>query len=737
MASDRETLPMADALRARAEALAAARDDAHDPRVGDEPGALLHEMRIHQIELEVQNEALRQSQLELEASKTRYQELFDRAPIGYCELNAQGLIVEANRMAASLFGIAQAALPGLPFTQLIDPDDQDLFYLRRIAAFNSAQTQVLELKLNRADLPRFPASLQINVERQPDATQLLRITISDITARERLAAELRVASEELEFRVVERTAELGFTEDGLRAEIALRALSEERLRHSEGQLRTLLDAAGAAIVTTDRNGIIELFNRKAESTFGWAASEILGRSMSLLVPPPHRNAHDGYIARYVQSGKHLPSGRRLEVEGSRKNGEIFPLEIIVSEFEEANVRRFTAIMRDLTEQRQLEAQFRQAQKMEAIARLSTGIAHDFNNLLMGVLGCCAAAQQHLSANHEAATHLADIKGAAERGATLTRQLLSHARMPAAPLGPMALHPVVRTVARILQNVLGEDIALSVILAATDDTIWGDPSSLEQVLMNLAVNARDAMKEGGKLRISTQEVDLTEVKASPSGALPAGRYVQLEVEDTGSGISPDVQQHLFEPFFTTKPAGEGTGLGLYAVYRTVDRMGGGVDVTSEPGSGARFTLLLPRQVHDTASTVPVPATTSQTNPVPAPQARRTLLVVEDESLIRFTIQNMLAHQPFEILMADSFDDAKRVVAQHAGEIDVLLTDIVLPGGTGGALAEWLRRERPNLQIVFMSAYPTAVLVERGSIPPGAMSLEKPFSEEQLRRALGTA
>ncbi len=718
-------------LRAHAEQLAAM-PDMPDRRHWANQAALdtLHEIHVREIELELQNEALRQAHAELELQSRRYKALFDLAPVGYCTLDQAGVVIDGNLRAAALLGAPVEMLRAAPFSQFVHADDQDQLYLQRRAVLADGTAHRFELRV-RGDAA-MPVWLGVQLSAAPDAagTPAVLVAFVDISERKRVEHDLTAGSEELERRVAARTADLARSEAGLHLEVALHAASEERLLRSEGLLRTILDAAADAIVTTDQAGNIALFNRAAERMFGWTSAEVLGKRVDMLLPPQPFDAPP--IA--PDTGWPLPVGARAERVGVRKEGTQFPLELSLSEVADTPEHSVTALIRDLTERNQREAEFRQAQKLEAVARLASGIAHDFNNLLMGVIGCADAAIPLLPVDHAALERMHAIKGAAERGTALTRQLLSYVRPHSEDATPLRMDDVVPSVVRIVKSMLGEDIRLSVKLNAPGGVVLGDANSIEQVLMNLAVNARDAMQAGGKLAISTRELELPADAHVSAGQVHAGRYVELAVEDTGGGIAPATQEHLFEPFFTTKALGQGTGLGLYTVYGIVTRLGGAIDLRSAPGEGTRFAILLP--LHTASPPVPqrvarVPSDIGATLVV---QARQTILVVEDESLIRMAIQHMLRPLPYDLLLAEDFDDAVRVAATHAGPIDVLLTDIVLPGGAGGALAETLRASRPGLRVLFMSAYPTAELLAQGRIPPDARSLEKPFDQRQLRLEL---
>jgi PAS domain S-box-containing protein len=570
--------------------------------------------------------------------------------------------------------------------------------------------------------------------REQAARQKMERSLTETAFRLRVQQEsesqARASAAELEQRVVDRTKDLVQARDGLSEQVLRRVESEERALRSERVLRSIFDTAAEAIVTIDTQGRMESVNRAAERMFGWSAEELIGRNVRVLMPSPDAERHDDYILRYLGTRQARVIGVGREVVGLRKDGATFPLDLSVGEFVAEEGRKFTGILRDLTERKRLEEQFRQAQKMEAVGRLASGIAHDFNNLLAGVIGCANMARKSLPAEASSAELIDEIRGAAERGASLTRQLLNFSRQRPSEARPVELNGVVKSAVSILRQVLGEDIELALELCASGAPVFGDPSKLEQILMNLAINARDAMQRGGRLRIVTADIELTH--ATRVGRLAAGSYVRLSVEDTGGGIDPAIRERIFEPFFTTKPVGEGTGLGLYTVYAIVDQLGGVIDFESEVGQGTSFRVLLPRREASAA-----PRAAASTNAPPrAEHAPAVVLVVEDERLIRLSLAHTLKSRGYTVLTADSSSEAERVAGEHRGPIDLLLTDMVLPGLSGRELADRLRAWRPTLRVIYMSAYPADVLVRQGRLEPGLWTLEKPFTEESLDAALRT-
>jgi PAS domain S-box-containing protein len=379
---------------------------------------------------------------------------------------------------------------------------------------------------------------------------------------------------------------------------------------------------------------------------------------------------------------------------------------------------------DITGQKQLEEKFRQAQKMEAVGRLAGGIAHDFNNLLTAILGYSELLLDRVADQPDVAADLGEIKRAGERASRLTGQLLAFSRKQAIAPRALDLNHVVGDLEKMLKRVIGEDIVIEIVAAPSLERTKADPGQIEQLLMNLAVNARDAMPRGGRLKITTANAILDEGFARQHVGATAGRYVSLTVMDTGCGMTPDVLAHMFEPFFTTKPIGKGTGLGLSTVYGIVKQNAGYITVESTVGTGTTFTVYWP-QVDEPAEV--------QDSGRPAPRSLRgseTVLLVEDEAAVRELVRKMLKRYGYRVLVAQDAADALVTEKHHPGSIDVLLTDIVMPGLNGPDLAQRLVRRRPAIAVLYMSGFAQHLAVGLGSLSGRADFLQKPFTPETL-------
>jgi len=480
--------------------------------------------------------------------------------------------------------------------------------------------------------------------------------------------------------------------------------------NDEARLRDIFDAAVEGILSIDERGAVVAMNPAAERMFGYRAEEVLGRNVSMLMPSPYQGEHDGYLAAYLATGHKKIIGIGREVQGRRKNGSVFPLALSVSEASTGQRRVFSGFIRDLTETKRLEEEFLRSQKMEAVGRLAGGIAHDFNNLLMGVLAYSRiASEEHVGPTRDA---FDEIGAAAKRGMALTRRLLAFTRGRPIQLEPTSVDQVVSENELMLRQLLGEDMTLEVRLARGGATVMADPGLIEQILINLLINARDAMPAGGRIEVVTRE---------------RTDAVVLAVRDTGCGMTPEVRERIFEPFFTTKAPGEGTGLGLSTVKRIVGQLAGSIDVESAPGKGSTFRLSIPRCAREPQRTL------TPTREERSRSTRNTLLLVEDDRLVRTAIRHFLERQGYEVYAAEAPLEALRILREH-GAIDVLLTDMVMPGGSGSELAREVCALRPDTKVVFMSAHEPEFLIERERLEPGATCLQKPFELELLLAVL---
>ncbi len=503
-------------------------------------------------------------------------------------------------------------------------------------------------------------------------------------------------------------------------------------RRAEAELRlqsAALNAAANAIVITDHRGTIEWVNAAFSDSTGYSAEEAIGRNPRDLVKS---GVHDEAFYRHLW-GTILAGGVwRGEMMNRRKDGTVYAEDLTITPVRDARgeIAHFVAIKRDLTEEKRLEAQFRQAQKMEAIGRLAGGVAHDFNNLLTVIVAECDYALSELEGDSPVRDSLEEVRRAGVRATALTRQLLSFSRKE--PADPSVFSPddLLADVDKMLKRLIGAHIQVVSRSGAEGGRVRADRGQIEQVLINLAVNAADAMPNGGTLAIETASVDLDEDYARSHADVTPGPYLMLAVSDTGTGIADDVKAHLFEPFYTTKERGKGTGLGLATCHGIVKQWGGHIGVYSEVGIGTTMKAYLPRA--DEAAVDPA----AEAGPAPL-HGSATILLVEDEPAVRQVAGRILRGQGYTVLEAGEGEQALRLLEQHQEQVHLLLTDVVLPGLRGRELAERVSSLRPGIRLLYISGYTDDVTTRNGLLQPGAALLQKPFTAESVGRRVREA
>lgn len=498
---------------------------------------------------------------------------------------------------------------------------------------------------------------------------------------------------------------------------------ENRVVERTSFLNALIENSPLAILVLDPDQKVQLYNPAFEQLFLCSRQEDIGKPVAALFPNekalPEVSAAHGTTSEKTRVSLIT---RRKRKDGSHVDVELHLVPLTV----QGRVLGSLGIYQDVTERRVLEQQLRMAQKMEAVGRLSGGIAHDFNNLLGVILGYIQVIKRNLEPGNSSYEYAEEIEKASRRAVSLTRQLLAFSRQQVLEPVVLILNTLVVDMQKMLPRLIGEDIDLNLNLEPGLGQVKADPGQLEQVLMNLAVNARDAMPDGGKLTIQTAhaEIDAAFVREHP-GAVP-GRYVTLAVTDTGTGMDPETQAQIFEPFFTTKGRDKGTGLGLATVYGVVKQSNGYITVESEKGKGSLFTIYLPRVEQNAMA----PAKSS-----PEPlnfRGSETILLVEDAEPLRKLTKLFLEENGYRVVTAADGTEAQQVAAQISGPIDLLLTDVVMPGINGRLLAERLAPSHPAMKILYISGYTDSFIAGHGVLEPGVHFLRKPFTEEVLMR-----
>jgi PAS domain S-box-containing protein len=498
--------------------------------------------------------------------------------------------------------------------------------------------------------------------------------------------------------------------------------AEEIVRAKEYS-ETLIRTANVMIVGLDAEGRILVFNEAAEKITGYALEELAGRDWFEAIVPRERYPEVWADFEGWTEGGGLPETFENPIQ--TKSGEERFISWRNSEVTEGGRPIGTISFGiDVTERKTLEEQLRQSQKMEAVGRLAGGIAHDFNNLLTAISGYSDFALAQVDPASEAAGDIEEIRKAADRASSLTSQLLAFSRRQVLRPQVLDLNAIVTDMEAMLRRLIGEHIRLKVRLEGALEFARLDRGQMEQVLMNLALNARDAMPEGGDLIITTKNVLVDEGRANGHVGLEPGSYVMLVVSDTGAGMDDETKARAFEPFFTTKAPGKGTGLGLATVYGIVKQSGGSIWVDTMPGKGSIFTIFLPRAWEGARQAPVAPAEQN------GAQGSETILLVEDESVVRSLVRKMLEGSGYTILEAEDGKQAFALSREHGGTIDLLLTDVVMPGMNGRELAERLWFSRPELRVLYMSGYTDSRVFNPDVLDPGSAFLHKPFTMSEL-------
>ncbi len=505
-----------------------------------------------------------------------------------------------------------------------------------------------------------------------------------------------------------------------------RARQRDALQSQERLLRQIIDANPSLIFVKDWNGRFVLVNQATAQVYGTTVDALVGKTDADF----NRNMEE--VAHFLRDDRDVMSSgqSKLIAEEPVTNlaGEtrwFQTIKVPLSSPAEGTAT-LLGVATEITERKRLEEQLLQSQKMEAVGQLAGGVAHDFNNILTAIVGYTDLLAAELDGNVRQLEDLEEIRKAARRAAALTRQLLAFSRKQVLEPRIIDLNSVVLNLDKMLRSLISENIELKTDLANNLAAARADPNQIEQVIMNLAINARDAMPDGGTVTIETSNATLDDAYAAQHVSVIPGEYVMLAVSDTGCGMDEKTKSRIFEPFFTTKPAGRGTGLGLSTVYGIVKQTGGNIWLYSEPGKGTTFKIYLP-------AIAALPEDIGKV--APAEAVRRgggTVLVVEDDEQLRRLTHRALASQGYTVLEADRGSTALDIARRHKGHIDLLLTDVIMPDTNGRKLAETIRAARPGLRVLYMSGYPDGAIASHGMLEPGVAYLAKPFTTEAVTR-----
>ena len=679
---------------------------------------LLHELQVHQVELEMQNEALRQVEIALTQSRDRYVDLYEFAPVGYLTLSSDGMIAETNLTCATLLGRERNKLLRRGFISLVIAEDQDRWtqHSRSVRQGDGQGKGSVELTLQRGDGTVFQALLNCERQKVGVGDAAVRIALTDIT-------ELKEA--------------------------------EAAQRGSDARYRAIVQSANDAVVTVNSAGNVVDWNRAAERLFGYTDAEMVGQPLAIIMPERFRQGHWDGLAWMAADGVAQVQGKSVELDGRRNDGSEFPFDLSVASWENPEGWFCTAIMRDLSERKRveaerakLEAQLRESQKMEALGVLAGGVAHDFNNALAVIIGNMEMARQDVGPGHVALQRLDEIGKASLRTKALVQQILAFGRRQTTERKVMSLTPVLEESVRLMGATLPAGVSINVKCAVDAPAVLVDASQIEQVVLNLCNNAWYAIRgqaQPGTIEIRLEACEWGQDGTSDSGSaydplgqLQPGRYACLSVRDNGSGMDAATREHLFEPFFTTKSVGEGTGLGLSVVHGIVRGHHGVIQVQSQPGEGTVFRIYFP-EAASPASLIPapgqelVPAPAATASALQAGDGVHVLYIDDDESIVDM-MKQLLERKGYCVSGYTDQNDALAAARAEPGRFDLVVTDYNMPGMSGLEVARALREIRADLPIVLASGNITEEL--RAQAPAAGVSelVFKPCTVKELCEAL---
>ena len=632
-------------------------------------------------------------------------EFLEAIPDAIVAVDGSGTILQVNSQTEDMFGYRRGELIGQRIEILVPSRFRNSHKHHREEFARLPKTRRMGAGLDLKGRRRDGSEFDVEISLSPvtiGAGPVVLSAIRDVSDQKRTERELRRLNEELERRTTE---EIG----------AYRA-----------RLAAIIDSSEDAIIGKDLDGIITAWNQGAERMYGYSQEEVLGKNISLLteqadeVPKILERIRRGERITHYESVRLTKDRRQLQVSVS-----ISPIRNAAGEIVGAS-----AIARDITEQKRAEDHLRQAQKMEAVGRLAGGLAHDFNNILGIVNACIELLKPRIEGLKDTGQYISNIRKAVDRGTSLTRQLLAFTRRSTLQPELLDLNKHLHDVGKLIRPLMGDDVEIVILPRCPSAVIEMDPGQLDQIVLNLAVNARDAMPRGGKFLLETTLVETDDAFAEQHRPIRAGKYVVLAISDTGIGMEPATLSRIFEPFFTTKEVGKGTGLGLATVYAIVQQIGGYIWVYSEVGSGTTFKLYF-RNAEDKMGEPKAPVSDSV-----GKREGTTILLVEDDEIMLSLTRQLLEENGYQVLEAREGKSATEVMQSHNGKIDLLLTDVVMRGMSGPELVEKVRATHPGVKVVFMSGYTGELIAQHQEINREIPLLEKPFSRAALWKILDT-
>ncbi len=650
---------------------------------------LVEDLRLHQTELEMQNEELRRAQQVIEEGRQKFVDLYDFAPIGYVTLKDH-IILEANLTAAGLLGRRRDDLVGAPFFYFVQNNDKKEYLRHVMQVLEDRHKRSIELMLNKTGGKPFWVQLESSpAEGIESVKNLIRVAIIDITARKK---------------------------------------AEDALKDREKQYRDLIESVNSIIVGLDDQGRVTFLNAYGRNILGYDSEELFTRGLIGTVISPEV-IDQGRVTSFIEHiAEHPDQYREREMEHIRRSGEKIWVSWSIRVLYDAE-GRFTGLLcvgNDITQRKKLEDEVRQAQKMEAIGTLAGGIAHDFNNILAAIIGFTEMVEEDLPPDSRNRRQTQKILTAASRGADLVRQILAFSRKTDLAKEPLHISPITRETIELLRASLPKTIEIELNLKAAKDVVLASPARFQQILMNLVTNASAAMRDtGGVIRIGVNNI-VFEPDAPVMDDVEPGEYVQITVEDTGIGMTPDLMQRIFEPFFTTKEMGKGTGMGLAVVFGIVKGMGGAITVESEPGEGSTFRVFLPvahvkgkEERHDAA---------------PVQHGSERVLFVDDEELIVEWGRTALDRLGYKVTALTDSAEALETFSRDPDAFDLVIADQTMPGITGINFAKKVLAIRPDIPVILCTGHSESVSAEKAKEIGVREFLMKPLARAELADAI---
>ena len=619
---------------------------------------LIHELRVHQIELEMQNDELRKVQQEIEVSRKKYFDLYNFAPVGYFTFDKEGQVLEVNLHASQIFGVDRRSFLNSNFYSYILHDDCDLFYWHLAKVCETRTRHSCEIRMLRKDKTQFYAHIEsiVTEDDNGDSPQC-KTAIFDIT-------DLKQA--------------------------------EAALRESEEKYRRLIENSNDAIYIL-HGSRFEMINKKFMEIFKVTLDEVNKPEFDFLdlVAPKSRQLVKERMKSLARGEELEP---RYEFTALNKDGREFEVEVCVSYIKYNGGGAIQGILRDISGRKSLEEQLRQAQKMEAIGKLAGGIAHDFNNLLTAIIGNAELIRVNMDPHAQRLEEVEEIEKAANRAALLTKQLLAFARKQPLILKVINLNKIINSMKNMLKRLIGENIQLIIELEPTLDYIKADSGQISQLIMNLIINAKEAITEQGIITVKTENINIDKNNIKLFPYAKPGKYVSLSILDSGVGIEEIIMDQLFEPFFTTKGLANSSGLGLSVVYGVVKQHEGWINVSSEKKQGAEFLIFLP-----VTSELPLEKTGESISITEFAGRGKRILLVEDEEIVRKYIVKLLQSNSYVVCEASNANEAIRIFKEEDAKFDLIFSDIILPDMTGIKLVDKLLSYHRQIPILFGSGY----------------------------------